>query len=463
MNAIAIAETKGLSIILPEKCYLETGLVLPAEKIEFAVYEAVGKNIQLASRAVNWWIGDWILYGDHQYGEMYAQAVELTGRTTKTLENIVSVCRIVKPEERRAGLSFSCHANVTSLPPNERRAMLDKAEQETLSSGEIRGLVRESKRAATEPTEETEEGGGDQSSRERGLSPGNGGGNIIDVTAEGVTSDDADNPVFDSTGAGQRHRDERDDKYNNAAPAREAKPADVLKQIIDLIDYLPPAMAMHADGLEGLVSGEDVERAWRKLYQIKWGEAAPGDDAPAGARGEVFPDNTGHMPMDSSGVDSNGPHSEPSSDEVPPSAGKVIGESEQPVTDHPSGNEAAEVEPEVPDADRQADDPESVTSSTGFDRERYNSETVTEEELRSFYDEGEQAFRDGTALTYCPDVDPKDFARAWVDGWQDAKAIEASERKTEDAEAAAPVADRAPAPDPYADLDPIPTFMDQRK
>ena len=444
MNAIATKETSALATVIPDDIYTETGLKLPAGKLPFEEYEQVGVNLQRMLRASNWWLGDWILYGDSQYGETYTQAIDFTGRGEDHLKNIVSICRSIPPEERRAVLSFSSHAAVAGLTAAVRREVLDEAEEKGLNSKQIRVLARDVKTRATSD-------GTDEKSRRHDLSDEN-GHRVIDVEAEEVEEQDEDKSVFDQTGSGQRMGDERADREQGVAAVREAKPADIVNQIIELIEFLPPRLKVGTAALAGV----DVNAL--DLAALKLIEMMDTDEmAPAGAPG--FPDNTGQQSAISSGANDGSP-SEPSSDATPSPTADIAGESEQSIADQSSGNEAAEIDPNALDAGGQGDDPQSI----GFDRGRYNSETITTDELLTFYEEGATAFNDGTALTFCPDLDPKDYQRAWVDGWQSAKALARAELAAEE-EAATTVHDDIPTFDTSSrdeDVPEIPAFMDRR-
>ena len=93
-------------------------------------------------KATAFWIGDWINYGEAAYGEMYAQAVDDLGLDPQTLMNYASVCRRVAGGRRRSGISFSHHAEVASLDPEEQTHWLDQAEAERWSRSELRLRLR---------------------------------------------------------------------------------------------------------------------------------------------------------------------------------------------------------------------------------------------------------------------------------------------------------------------------------
>jgi hypothetical protein len=122
--------------------YGHTGLILP-EGMEFDAWASVGSGLDMIDRAVNWWIGDWLLYGENSYGETYTQAVQETGRSRQTLTNLTSVAKRVPPEVRRATLSWTHHEAVSPLSVAQQRKILDLAEEQGWTVRQTREAVRE--------------------------------------------------------------------------------------------------------------------------------------------------------------------------------------------------------------------------------------------------------------------------------------------------------------------------------
>jgi hypothetical protein len=121
--------------------YADTALTL-AEEISFEEWAEIGALLGRIARSTAWWIGDWLCYGEATYLERYAQAVDDLGLHPQTLMNCASVCRRVARRQRRAGLSFSHHAEVASLDPEEQDRWLGRAEAEGWSRSELRRRLR---------------------------------------------------------------------------------------------------------------------------------------------------------------------------------------------------------------------------------------------------------------------------------------------------------------------------------
>jgi N6-adenosine-specific RNA methylase IME4 len=124
----------------------ETGLSLPAG-LSYEEWAQVGHVLGRMGRAVQWWLGDWLLYGEHVYGEKFAQAATETGFDEQTLMNAQRVARSLHNYRRRESLSFSHHEAVAALSPAEGDAWLDEAEQDGCSVHELRRRIRLAKNA----------------------------------------------------------------------------------------------------------------------------------------------------------------------------------------------------------------------------------------------------------------------------------------------------------------------------
>lgn len=127
-----------------------TGLSLP-EGMSFEQWEDVGGTLATMERAVNWWVGDWLNYGERQYGEKYTQAIEATGRRLQSLMNYASVAGRVPVEARRPALSWSAHRAVAYLDPADRDRLLDEAERKEWGSREIEAAVKDQTTKAIPP------------------------------------------------------------------------------------------------------------------------------------------------------------------------------------------------------------------------------------------------------------------------------------------------------------------------
>jgi len=99
---------------------------LPTSELGFDDWIEHGRRLGVIGRASGWWIGDWLRYGNTEFGERYVRASRITGYDAQTLMNMVYVAAAVPPDERRHALSWSHHAELAALPSEERARWMDR-------------------------------------------------------------------------------------------------------------------------------------------------------------------------------------------------------------------------------------------------------------------------------------------------------------------------------------------------
>src|ERR1700723_1630723 len=91
-----------------------TGLELPTN-IPLETWQQIGLRIAAIADSSTWWIGDWLVYGQHKFSARYMGAIESTGLEYKTLRNYAWVARRFSLPRRRDTLSFQHHAAVVAF------------------------------------------------------------------------------------------------------------------------------------------------------------------------------------------------------------------------------------------------------------------------------------------------------------------------------------------------------------
>jgi len=99
------------------------------------------------SRCSQWWLGDWIRYGTSRWGEKYKEAARITGYDIQTLRNISYVAGQVEVSRRRDNLTWSHHAEVCALEPDQQDHWLDLATEHRMSVADLRVELRGARRA----------------------------------------------------------------------------------------------------------------------------------------------------------------------------------------------------------------------------------------------------------------------------------------------------------------------------
>jgi hypothetical protein len=112
----------------------ETGLAVPA-RIPFDKWEQIGTVLGQLHASVPWWVGDWWVAGEREFGERAFQAQ--LGLSPGTVANYANVSRAYPPEQRVPGVSHRAHRIAQHLPPKERGEWLNRAAREGWSSRDL--------------------------------------------------------------------------------------------------------------------------------------------------------------------------------------------------------------------------------------------------------------------------------------------------------------------------------------
>jgi hypothetical protein len=119
----------------------------PSTSLGLAEWSAVGRRFGEIGRCSQWWLGDWIHYGNTKFGERYSRAVKLTGYDVQSLMNMVYVASRFEISRRRENLSWSHHATLAALDPDEQDYWLARALADKLSVADLRVELRGSRRS----------------------------------------------------------------------------------------------------------------------------------------------------------------------------------------------------------------------------------------------------------------------------------------------------------------------------
>lgn len=119
----------------------------PGHAISLSQWVADGQRLGAIGRGVNWWLGDWLRFGNSKFGERYVRASRITGYDVQTLMNMVYVASRFEAGRRHERLSWSHHAELAALEPDDQEQWLARAEDERLSVRDLRGELRRVTRA----------------------------------------------------------------------------------------------------------------------------------------------------------------------------------------------------------------------------------------------------------------------------------------------------------------------------
>jgi hypothetical protein len=119
--------------------FIENYYKIPANT-QWEEWVKAGNVLQTIHKHINFWIGDWILFGEQYFSDTYSQAIFLTGKSDITLRNCAWIASVFPPEQRR-DLSYTHHFEVAGMDNIEDRDyLLDKAEEEEWSAGHLRKM-----------------------------------------------------------------------------------------------------------------------------------------------------------------------------------------------------------------------------------------------------------------------------------------------------------------------------------
>lgn len=102
----------------------------------------VGLALSRCADSLNWWLGDWLAFGEHRYGTGHGEAVAATGFEYKTLRNYVVVTRRFEMSRWRDILSFGHHAELGPFGDVEQDRWLGVAKVQKWSRAELRRQLR---------------------------------------------------------------------------------------------------------------------------------------------------------------------------------------------------------------------------------------------------------------------------------------------------------------------------------
>ena len=97
-----------------------------------------GKFLRRAEGAVQFWLGDWINFGEKKYGEMYSQALEESDYGYGTLRNFAWIANKVELSSRNDNLSFKHHQLIAGFDQKDQSRWLKRASDEEWSVADMR-------------------------------------------------------------------------------------------------------------------------------------------------------------------------------------------------------------------------------------------------------------------------------------------------------------------------------------
>jgi hypothetical protein len=135
------AASAAMTVASPRASITDVAWRAPDE-MSFADWLEYGRRLGVMGRSAGWWIGDWLCYGNHAFGERYVRASRITGYDAQTLMNMAYVASRFDVSRRHGKLSWSHHAEIAAMEPDDQDRWLEQAETERLSVRCMRESIR---------------------------------------------------------------------------------------------------------------------------------------------------------------------------------------------------------------------------------------------------------------------------------------------------------------------------------
>lgn len=130
----------GTSMVIGTFQFQRLGLDIKGSPT-YEQWRSIGETLLFMATGAQWWIGDWLAYGERVYGRTYEEVAAETGRKRATLYNYVWVAKSVDISLRRENLSFEHHKIVAGLLPSEQAKLLSQAEEGNWSTRRLQEVV----------------------------------------------------------------------------------------------------------------------------------------------------------------------------------------------------------------------------------------------------------------------------------------------------------------------------------
>jgi hypothetical protein len=146
--AVVVHQTTGTALPRGRGWRSTRSALYLAHDLDFAEWQRLGRRVALVADSASWWIGDWLVFGQHHFPGRYRAAGIATGLDYQTLRNYAWVVSRFAPSRRRDTLSFGHHAEVASLSEDDQDAWLRRALVERWSRNELRRRLRAARTGA---------------------------------------------------------------------------------------------------------------------------------------------------------------------------------------------------------------------------------------------------------------------------------------------------------------------------
>ena len=133
-----------------------TGLKI-GDNLTFEQWQRLGAELESVHASVQWWIGDWLNYGERRFGAMYTEALERTGYAYESLKQFKWVASRFELCDRSHNLTWTHYLAAAGIP--DAHEWLERAEDAHWSKAQLQTEIRKQKyltaqQRALSPTEQ---------------------------------------------------------------------------------------------------------------------------------------------------------------------------------------------------------------------------------------------------------------------------------------------------------------------
>jgi len=141
-TSVVTAETNALGLVGK---VTRTSWEIPPGT-EFDDWQKAGNLLRDIEGSLMWWVGDWLAFGEKNYGETYSQAVDATEYGYETIRSAKWVAEKFQSVRRITDLSWGHHQAVAALEEKDADSILVRAMKDGWSIKDTREAARNLKR-----------------------------------------------------------------------------------------------------------------------------------------------------------------------------------------------------------------------------------------------------------------------------------------------------------------------------
>jgi len=124
---------------------------VPTDDMDRRDWIQEGRKFGTISRCSQWWIGDWLRFGNTKWGEKYTEAARITGYDAGSLRNMASIASQFDLSLRSDKLSYSHHVLIAPLEDGDKSGWIERAIKDRLSVADLRLELKASRPKGSRP------------------------------------------------------------------------------------------------------------------------------------------------------------------------------------------------------------------------------------------------------------------------------------------------------------------------